>query len=303
MDHLTRIQKAIDFVEDNLREELATEQIAKVAAFSMWHFQTVFSSIVGDSVKGYVRGRRLTAAMTDLGSTGRRIIDIAMDYQFESQESFSRAFKSMFGRTPGECRKQGITSISSLKKPRITMEYLDHLYGGMTMQPIFKTFEAMQVIGMSTHFICILSPEKNNHIVIPKLWDSFIERASEIAGRLGPADIGLCEAVANPAEKRHPDEFFYMAGVQVSQIDKVPPGMMVKTVPAGRYAVFTHKGTLDKLEHTMNYIFGSWLAKSGEELRDAPDLELYGERFKYGSEDSELEICIPVKSLDPGARG
>ena len=163
------------------------------------------------------------------------------------------------------------------------------------MQPTFKTIDAMNVIGMSTHFICILSPEKNNHIVIPKLWDSFMKRSEEIKSRRGPVDIGLCEAIPDPAVKRHPDEFFYMAGTEVDRIDNVPTGMIVKTVPAGRYAVFTHKGKLDKLEHTMNYIFGSWLPKSGEELRDAPDLEIYDHRFKYGSDDSELDIYIPVK--------
>jgi AraC family transcriptional regulator len=71
--------------------------------------------------------------------------------------------------------------------------------------------------------------------------------------------------------------------------------MIKKVVPAGRYAVFTHKGKLDKLEHTMSYIYGSWLPKSGEELREAADLEIYDERFKFGSDDSELDIYIPVK--------
>lgn len=295
MDHLTRIQKAVDFVEDNLHEDLATEQIAKVAAFSQWHFQKIFTALVGDSVKEYVRKRRLTASITDLCSSDRRIIDIAMDYQFESQESFTRAFKTMFGRTPGDCRKQGLASTPFLKKPRITFEYLDHLYGGMTMQPTFKTVDVMHFIGMSTHFISILSPEKNNHVLLPKLWDEYLRRADEIKGRISPVDIGLCEAVANRAAKRHPDEAFYLAGTQVNQIDDVPAGMTVKTVPAGRYAVFTHKGKLDKLGHTMNYIFGSWLPKSAEELRDAPELELYDSRFKFGSDDSELDIYIPVR--------
>lgn len=163
------------------------------------------------------------------------------------------------------------------------------------MQPVFKTIDAMNIIGVSAHFISILSPEKNNHVLLPKLWDGYMQRADEIKGRLSPVDIGLCEAIVSPAIKRHPDESFYMAGTQVDQMNDIPHGMTAKTVPAGRYAVFTHKGKLDKLEHTMNYIFASWLPKSGEELRDAPELEIYDERFKYGSDDSELDIYIPVK--------
>ena len=108
MDHIKRIQRAIDFIEANLKEELSAESIAQAACFSMGHFQRVFSSIVGDSVKEHVRKRRMASALIELGSTDRRILDIAVDHHFESQESFTRAFKVHFGKTPGECRKEGI---------------------------------------------------------------------------------------------------------------------------------------------------------------------------------------------------
>ncbi len=107
-------------------------------------------------------------------------------------------------------------------------------------------------------------------------------------------EYGLCEAISNPALKKHPDEYFYMACAEVTEFSEIPAGMIQKVIPAGKYAIFTHKGKLDKLEHTMNYIFGSWLPKSGEELRDAPDLEVYDQRFIYGSTESELDIYIPI---------
>ncbi|MEK6626643.1 MAG: AraC family transcriptional regulator [Bdellovibrionota bacterium] len=295
MDHLSRIQRAIDYIENHLKDDLTTEAIAKEAYFSMWHFQKVFSSMVGDTLKEYVRKRRLTSALIELGSTNRRIIEIAVDYQFDSQESFTRAFKAVFGLPPGECRRQGIKSVHTLNKARITMEYLDHLYGGMTMQPKFMTTQEKKVVGLGTNFISILSPEKNNHVLIPQLWDQYIPRAREIGKRVGTWDLGLCEAIADKAKKKHPDECFYMACAEVTDFSQVPSGMLKKVIPAGRYAVFTHKGKLDKLEHTMNYIFGSWLPKSGEELRDAPDLEIYDQRFVVDSESSELYIYIPVK--------
>ncbi len=65
-------------------------------------------------------------------------------------------------------------------------------------------------------------------------------------------------------------------------------------VPAGRYAVFTHKGKVELIGHTMNYIYGFWLPGSGVELREAPDLEIYDERFNPHSDNSELDIWIPV---------
>lgn len=295
MDHIKRMQRAIEFIEGNLREDLSTEAIAKEACFSMWHFQKVFSSIVGDSVKEYVRKRRLTSALIELGTADRRILDIAVDYQFDSQESFTRAFKAHFGFTPGECRKEGIKSVLSRDKPRITIAYLEHLHGGMTMQPRFVVTQEKKVVGLGINFVSVLSPEKNNHIVIPQLWDKYIARSSEIKSRKSAVDLGLCECISDPAQKNHPDECFYVAGTEVSDFNSAPEGMVKKVVSGGRYAVFTHKGKLDNLEHTMSYIFGSWLPKSGEELRDAPDLEIYDERFKFGSEISEMDLYIPIK--------
>jgi AraC family transcriptional regulator len=303
MDHLARIQRGIDFIEEHLKDAVSTETIAREACFSMWHFQRVFSAAVGNTLKEYVRQRRLTSALHELGTTNRRIIDIAVDYQFESQESFTRAFKAMFGLTPGDCRKHGIRSVQSLKKPRITMEYLDHLYGGMTMQPKIITTQEKKVIGLGGNFISILSPERNNFVLIPKLWDKFTKRCGEIRNKTGSI-LGVCECIegrtkANDKNKtnitNHPDDCFYLACAEVTSFDGTPEGMMEKTVPAGRYAVFTHKGKLDKLEFTMSYIYGSWLPRSGEELREAPDLEIYDKRFNADSDNSEIDIYIPIK--------
>lgn len=146
---------------------------------------------------------------------------------------------------------------------------------------------------METKFISTLSPDHDNESVISALWDKYFPRGDEIPTRLGLIHFGVC--FKGEGEKSHPDECFYLAGAEVQSIDEVPEGMMAMTIPAGRYAVFTHKGKLEKLSFTMKYIYGSWLPKSGENLRDAPDLEIYDKRFKLDSEDSEIDIYIPVE--------
>ena len=294
MEYTFRIQKAIDYIEEHLTEDLSAELVARHADLSSWHFQRIFSATVGQTLKDYIRKRRLSCALLELGSTRKRILDIAIDYQFESQESFSRAFKAMFRMTPGECRRNGIASIVSLSKVRITDEYLIHLYGGLTMQPEFTTVAEKKVVGLGAPFISILSPDRNNFIVIPKLWDDFVRRYDEIPGRVGTASLGLIYCEPNRPGV-HPNQCFYLACAEVSGTDDVPTGMMSRTLPSGRYAKFTHRGKLDRFEHTMNYIYGSWLARSGEELRDAPEIEVYDERFVPDSDESELDIYIPIR--------
>lgn len=133
-------------------------------------------------------------------------------------------------------------------------------------------------------------------IVIPALWGHFMQRKSEIKNVLGGQKVfGICACINDPKLKKHKDECFYMACVEVDSLTHVPEGMQSFIVPSGRFAVFTHKGQITNIEHTMKYIFGSWLAQSGEKLRDAADLEVYGDKFKLGSDDSELDIYIPIQ--------
>lgn len=295
MNYLERIQRAVDYIEDHLTDEITTDDVARRAAFSSWHFQRIFAATVGDTLGEYIRKRRLTLALQRLRESETRILDIAIDYQFESQESFTRAFKAAFGLTPGEARKDSTTCINALPKLRITFDYLEHLYGGMTMEPKFVTFAEKKVVGLGTNFISILSKDKNNYTVIPALWDRYLPLAKQIKHRVGRTDYGICEAIADKAKKSHPDELFYMACTEVTDFSEVPKDFMTKTIPAGRYAVFTHKGSLDRLQQTMSYIYGSWLPKAGVELRPAPDLEIYDQRFNPSLETSEMDICVPVK--------
>lgn len=293
MDHIERIQRAIDYIEEHLKEELPTESIADVACFSMWHFQRVFGAVVGDSVKEYVRKRRLASALFELDSTDRRILDIAIDHQFESQESFTRAFKAVYRMTPGGCRKNGVKSLLIISKPRITIEYLDHLFGGISMQPKFVNESEKKIVGLGANFVSPTTEDKSGYTVVRQLWQNYGARANEIRERKGHG-IGLVESLPE-SKKSQVEEYWYLAGSEVENFNSVPDGMVTRIAPPGRYAVFTHKGTPAKLEHTLRYIFGSWLPKSGEELRDAPTLTCRHENYNPNSEDSMTDIYVPVK--------
>jgi AraC family transcriptional regulator len=224
-----------------------------------------------------------------------RILDIALDAGFQSQEAFSRAFKAMFGLNPGECRKQGSKAMLLPAKPRITPQYINHLYGGITMKPIYKTLEAMLLVGVQGRFIASISEAPNNFKIISKLWrEEFKPRRHEIKQLASDMNAGVMLPYAEEP-KSHSEEMTYVACAPVSSATEIPQGMIKVDVPAGKYAVFTHKGPIENISHTVSYIYGSWLPGAKDEMRPAPHLELYDHRFTLGSPDSEMEICVPVK--------
>lgn len=106
MDMVNCIQGAIDFIEDNICDDLKSETVASHAFMSPFHFQRLFSIICGVTLGEYIRNRRLSFAGIDVESTEIKIIDIALKYGYESPESFSRAFARFHGVSPMTARSQ-----------------------------------------------------------------------------------------------------------------------------------------------------------------------------------------------------
>ena len=105
MEYTKEIKKAMNYIENNLKKEIRTEDIADSAGFSKYHFQRVFKRETGLNLYEYIQKRRLAEASSLLLNSNIRILDIAVYLCFESQEVFTRAFKKVYGLPPGQYRK------------------------------------------------------------------------------------------------------------------------------------------------------------------------------------------------------
>ncbi len=108
MDWVDRMNHAIDYVEDNLNNDVDYEKISKTMGGPFTVFQRSFTQITGISLSEYIRNRKLTFAAYELQNTDNKIIDIAMKYGYESSDVFSVAFKRMHGVMPAMARKPGV---------------------------------------------------------------------------------------------------------------------------------------------------------------------------------------------------
>lgn len=134
----------------------------------------------------------------------------------------------------------------------------------------------------------------NQNSEIPKMWDEFCKRVCEIPeGKLVDKKIswGICTVEKNFKDG---DEFDYYAGVEVAANTNPPAGMLSFKVPKGTWVVFEHKGTLDTLGNTYHEIYTKHLPELGKEP-DMMELELYDERFVFGSPESVMEILVKIK--------
>jgi predicted transcriptional regulator YdeE/DNA-binding transcriptional MerR regulator len=154
------------------------------------------------------------------------------------------------------------------------------------MEPKIITKPEFYVVGMAY-------VGKNEHNEVPQLWDQFNNRVKEVEYPEGVPCYGLCNSEIEGAGK---GEFEYVAGVEVDSPEaKVPNGMVMRHIPARKYAVFTHHGKLNKLGETYAYIYDTWLPQSGLKLDSMFDMELYNDDFILDSDESKLYIYVAVK--------
>lgn len=294
--YLTQVQRGIDYIESHLDESFALAKVSKVAGISHWHFQRIFKALTGETLMTYVRSRRLARSLDRLLKSNVGILQIAMDAGFESQAAFTRAFKSAFGLTPGAYRKIGDKSLF-LQKARIDADYLMHVHENVSRDPVITERPAMRLCGLRTKIYGVDSDRNNIAERLPPLWNEFLARLPALADARRDADDAVCYGVIQP-QSAESEQLIYHAAVVIPANAPLTNGFVELQIPAARYATFTHKGASNMLDHTVNYIYSAWLARSGERHSYGADLELYDHRFDDTSEDSVMEYAIPLETLE-----
>ncbi len=288
MTYLTQIQRAIDHIEHNLDGEIDVARVARVAGISRWHFQRIFKALTNETVKTYIRSRRLARALDKLLTTDERILDIAFAAGFESQAAFTRTFKRTFDITPAAYRRLGDKSLF-LKKVRFDADYLEHIQHAVSLEPVVETCSAMKVVGYETKFFSVDSEKNNIAEQLPPLWDRFMSDVERITERVGGVAYGVVQQDAEDSEL-----LTYVAGMEVPTEAGVPDGMVAVDIPQSLRARFTHRGPMVNMNNTVNFIYSSWLLESGFRHTYEPDLEIYGDDYHPTSPDSIVGYAIPV---------
>jgi AraC family transcriptional regulator len=282
------ILNAIDFMEQNLKNKLTSEQISFHSTYSVFHFSRVFIELTGMSPGEYLRRRRLTLAAKDILIDGKGILYTAFEYQFQTQEGFTRAFRDYFGITPGRCRQLSKNISGRFMEP-FSEATVSQKRKNENMKPEIKELGELKFIG-----IPIFTDNKKD---IRDAWDILMRYEHKITNRTGSGiRAGICAGLEFYTEDFfEKGKFFYMPAIQVDSLESIPLEMTAKIIPPSKYAVFTHKGIAHTVSETITSAYDSWLTEAGLETDRCFDFEYYDDRFIPDSEDSVIDVYIPVK--------
>ena len=114
------VRKAIDYIEKNLEQKINLDNISKNTGYSRFYLNRIFKEQTGITIYKYLQNRRLTIAAENLVKTDKPVIQIAYEAGYDTQQSFSYAFKQVFLYPPKTYRNMGIFMP---KQNRISMSY------------------------------------------------------------------------------------------------------------------------------------------------------------------------------------
>ncbi|MCM3585562.1 AraC family transcriptional regulator [Mesobacillus maritimus] len=286
MEGLHRMIDSIEYIENNLENHLAIEDVAEIACMSKFHFQRMFSMLTGYTVSEYIRNRRITVAAQELVHSRSKVIEVAIKYGYESPEAFTKAFRKIHGISPSTAKK---TSQPLKAFPKLSFQI--QLKGDVEMDYKIVEKESFSVVGKSIRTSTIGGENNRN---IAAFWkesnqNGFVSELAKNCGSLGL--IGICMDF-----DREQENLTYLIGAE-KKIEQIPDGCEEREIPAASWAVFPVTGAMpDAMPRVWDRIFSEWFPSTGYEHADGPEMEVYLSSGDPSSEDYYSEIWIPIKS-------
>ena len=285
MEWLDKLNKSIEYIEDNLDGEINYEEAAKLACCSCYHYQRMFSYIAGVTLSEYIRNRRKTKAAIDL-QNGEKVMDVSLKYGYESPTSFNRAFKKVHEVSPSMAQKKG-----TFLKSYSPISFKLTIKGVEEMKYRIEKKEAFRVVGVQRE---LTNDFEEYSIKVPQLWKESLEygKLSEILALMDENNAGAPGVLGlNACNGEEKDWKYYIA---VSTDKPISKGMYEYTVPASTWAIFKGQGNMPQaIQDVEKRVLTEWLPTSGYEFDQCINIEVYLDDKK---EDSNFEVWLSIKN-------
>ncbi len=295
MEWVQRMTATVDYIEGHLTDDIMYDEVAKIACCSMHQFGRVFSYIVGISLSEYMRRRRLTLAALELQNSDIKVIDVALKYGYNSPDAFTRAFVEMHGITPKESHALGV----KLKAyPPITFHI--SIKGDVEMEYRIEEKKEINLVGLVSQIKrqsanAAANDWKEALGEVWDIWDEFLDGdldrklACEYKLYRSPMwQMGFTKTLEN-------GETLLAIGAEADE--KVVTDLQSYTIPAGKWAVFTVRGSLSGKEHPIDAMWTrittEWLPTCGYERAADYELEVYLPG-NTNEDDYTCEIWVPI---------
>lgn len=305
--HFTRIEKVLEYIHQHLFLPLSLEELADKSCWSRWQLQRVFRAATGINVAQYVRELKLSrAAERLLTHPNERILDVALTFGFNSEISFSRAFKQFFDCSPRTYRKQAIRrglrqplAFSQIERSDSSNPYFDHTFTQIRVE--FK--DTFELLGHPGSISGLFASQPDFQTSVPNIWQQF-ERFGLSQAEISGLRYGVIDTFSLNAES-----LVYWASIGIEDLHEevlsrpviqtaISQGLLKSvSIPPQHYAVLTYQGPIQGLKSQLQWLITHWLPQSGYCGVDGFELEIYPADFQIQDKAAKMEYWLPIKAI------
>ena len=296
-EHIKRIRKVLNFIEENLDNELSLENLAEIGNYSPFHFHRIFRGIIGETLQEYINRKRLEkSAMLLSHQKQKSIEDIFSEVGFKSNSTFSKTFKKYFGVSPSVFRKNTPEKFSKIlpmnsnigQKEVVFQQYL---YNINQMKNFMETNAKIEVKELpEMNLASVLSIGVQN---IDNAYNKLISWG--ISKNLFPREnVKMISVYHDSFKVTAPDKVRIHACMLLDEPIKTDGEIFPETLPKGRHIVGSYFIGIHEFEKAWQSLF-LWMNENGYQYKRTFPFEIYHNNFKEHPEKKcRVDFCIPI---------
>jgi len=298
IEYLVSVNKAVQFIESNLDQNLTLESVSAIACYSPFHFHRIFKNVTNETLNNYISRKRIEkAASILLHKHEVSITEISSQYGFNSNSSFTRSFKKFYSLNPSTFRQQGPAQFSKIGEIE------------SKMGQVYKNLEAYfcdmnnlkNWIEMNAKIEIKEMPELNlayvtslGHKGIAAAYDVLVKWAKP-KGILELAATKIVTIYHDSFKITSPEKVRISACVTLNAPISASGQVGLRTIEKGRCIVASAELELKDFGNAWKGLF-VWMAENGYKKAERNPYEIYHNDYRnHPQQKSVVDFCIPIE--------
>ena len=296
-EHIKRIRKVLNFIEENLDNELSLENLAEIGNYSPFHFHRIFRGIIGETLQEYInRNRMEKSAMLLSHHKNKSLEEVFSEVGFKSNSTFSKTFKKYFGVSPSVFRKNTPEKFSKIlpmnsNNGQKEVVFQQYLYNINQMKNFMETTAKIEVKELpEMNLASVLSIGVQN---IDNAYNKLISWG--ISKNLFPREnVKMISVYHDSFKVTAPNKVRIHACMLLDEPIKTDGEIFPETLPKGRHIVGSYFIGIHEFEKAWQSLF-LWMNENGYQYKRTFPFEIYHNNFKEHPEKKcRVDFCIPI---------
>ena len=295
--YIRSVNKALQYIDENLDTDLSLEKISEVACFSPFHFHRIFKAVTNETLNAYIVRKRIEKVASVLMHKPEvSITELSVQFGFNSNSSLTRAFKKHYHISPSEFRKKNNSRFSKIGKIEskngqeqvVFEEYIcsiDHLKNWIEMN---AKIEIREMAKLELAYVTSIGVQN-----IAPAYDTLVKWATPL-GLLKHPDTKMVTIYHDSFKTTSPEKVRMSACITLTEPVKVSGNIGKTSIEKGKFIVGSFVITLSEFEKSWNSLF-VWMAENGYQKADRDPFEIYHNDYRAHPEKKCIvDYYIPV---------